>query len=242
MIKFKVKIIDIIEEAKDTKTFLLERPEEFSWREGAQTHVGIMGFDEGEKPNKSLVRHMSIMTLESEDIIGFTTRIPSERSEFKSRLADLKIGDEVVLFKYGSKIFLRRSNRPIILLSMGVGIATMRPLIKAYINDTNGIPYIININVDSSGEFVFRKELDELVNDNYTNYWVDSRKSFYDTLNQLPNPKEAIYYVVGSDLFIMNVVHNLRNKGISTNDIVIDKKEELVQKYFEHYEKYKKNA
>lgn len=243
MIKFRTKIIDIIEEAKGTRTYLLERPKDFTWREGAHTHVGLIGFDEGEKPNKSLVRHMSIMTLASEDSIGFTTRITSELSEFKRRLIELNIGDEVILFKIGSKMYLRRMSKPLVFLSMGVGIATMRPLIKEFVNDNEGIPSITNINVDSTGEFIYKKELDELSssNSNYKNYWLNSRISFYEALNQLPNPKDSIYYVVGSDLFVLNVVYNLRDKGVSSNNILIDKKDEIVQKYFEHYEKNKKN-
>ena len=102
MVKHRVKILDIIDEAQGTKTYLLEKPEDFTWDEGAHTHIGLLGFDKGERPNKEWVRHMSIMTLPEENSIGFTTRITYPMSEFKEKLSKLQIGDEIILFKIGS--------------------------------------------------------------------------------------------------------------------------------------------
>lgn len=231
--KHKVKIIDIIDEAKGTKTYLLEKPEIYSWEEGSHTHIGLIGFDEGEKPNKNLVRHMSIMTLPTEEKIGFTTRAQDSPSEFKYKLSKLNIGDEVVIFKLGSRMGLRRSNRPIILLSMGVGIATMRPLILSFVNDSSNIPVLINVNVDSSGD-IYKNELGKLENDNYKNYWLDSRIDFYETLNKLEETENAIYYIVGNELFIKNIIQQLRAKNVKDADIVLDKKAEALSRYFEN--------
>lgn len=228
MVKYRVKITDIREEAQGVKTFLLEKPEDFTWIEGAHTHIGLLGFDDGEKPNKNLVRHMSIMTLPEENILGFTTRITSNPSEFKEKLSKLQVGDEIILFKIGSRMFLRREDRPVVLVSMGVGIATMRPLIYGFIKDKTGISNIININVDSSKDFVYRKELDQLVCIDYKNYWLGSRKEFYERLDQVSKNSNAIYYVVGGDTFIIDVIKFLKNNGMKEHSILIDKKEELI--------------
>lgn len=69
------------------------------------------------------------------------------------------IGDDITFFKLGSRMGLRRSDTPIVLLSMGVGVMTMRPLIRAYKNDKSSIPSLISLNIDSAGDFVYRKEL-----------------------------------------------------------------------------------
>lgn len=232
MEKFRLKIIDIIEEAKDTKTYLLEKPEDFSWVEGAHTHIGLIGFDEGERPNKGWVRHMSIMTLEEDKKIGFTTRLVSPCSEFKEKLSALSVGDEVVLFKIGSKMFLRREDKPIVLLSMGVGIATMRPLIYSFIKDNSHIPSLININVDSSKDFVYHSELDGLCNSSYKNYWLGSRSEFYKELEGVSAIEDALYYVVGSDEFIKDVIKTLKTKEIPVEHIFIDKKDEMQAEFF----------
>lgn len=230
--KHKVKILDIIDEAKGTKTYILEKPENYTWIEGSHTHIGLVGFDEGEKPNKNLVRHMSIMTLTTEEKIGFTTRVQDNPSEFKYKLSQLNIDDEVVVFKLGSRMELRRCNRPIVLLSMGVGIATMRPLILAFINDSSNIPNLFNVNVDASGD-IYKSELDKYENENYKNYWLDSRIEFYETLNQLTETQNAIYYIVGADLFIKDIIQKLRVRNVNDADIILDKKPDIIDTYFE---------
>lgn len=232
MDKYRAKITDIIEEAPGTKTYLLEKPSGFTWLEGAHTHVGIPGFDEGERPNKDLVRHMSIMTLPEENKIGFTTRLSVPMSEFKERLSKLYTGDDVILFKIGSRMYLRRENRPVILISMGVGIATMRPLIYRFLEDKARIPEIININVNSTKDFIYKRELDKLESPCYQNYWMDSRSTFYAVLEKVSAPGDGVYYVVGSDEFIKEVIHRLKNQGILENSILLDKKEEMLANYF----------
>ena len=232
MVKYKVKITDIIEEAQGTKTFILDKPEEFTWIEGAHTHIGMLGFDEGEIPNKAWVRHMSIMTLPEDNKIGFTTRVLAPFSEFKDKLSGLQVGDEVILFKIGSRMYLRREDKPVVLVSMGVGIATMRPLIKSFIKDPTGIRELISLNVDSSREFIYKAELDELHNPKFKNYFVGTRNEFYEILNEISENNDAYYYVVGSDNFLKDIIKYLKNKNIPENSILLDKKEELLADYF----------
>ncbi len=232
MEKYKVKITDIIQEAPGTMTYLLEKPTGLTWLEGAHTHIGLLGFDVDPQPNKNWVHHMSIMTLPEDDKIGFTTRILAPLSEFKEKLSELQIGDEVILFKIGSRMSLRREDRPVILVSMGVGVATMRPLIHRFFKDNTHIPKLINININSSEAFVYKAELDNLADSCYQNYWMDSRGKFYETLDKVSDQADAIYYVVGSDEFIKDVIKYLRNKKVEAGAIRIDKKEEMAGDYF----------
>lgn len=232
MVKYNIKITDIIEEVPGVKTFLLGKPSDLSWEEGSHTHIGLPGFDAGETPNKALVRHMSIMTLPEENKIGFTTRIKGPLSEFKENLSKLQIGDEVVLFKVGSRMPLRRENKPIVLVSMGVGIATMRPFIHRFIQDRTGISKLMNINIDSPNNFVFKNELTQLENSEYQNYFVDTRSKFYETLDTVTEQTDSIYYLVGRDNFLIDVIKYLQEKGIEETSILIDKKQERRENYF----------
>jgi ferredoxin--NADP+ reductase len=172
------------------------------------------------------------MTLPEDNKIGFTTRLLPPFSEFKEKLSDLQIGDEVILFKIGSRMFLRRENKAIILVSMGVGIATMKPLIHRFLKDDAQISRLININVNSTKDFVYRNELDPLQNSNYKNYWIDSRSKFYETLDKVSEQEDAIYYVVGSDEFVKDIIRDLKNKKVEDENILIDKKEEMKTNYF----------
>jgi ferredoxin-NADP reductase len=231
LVKHKLKIVDIREEAEQTKTYLLEKPADFNWEEGSHTHIALNGYDDNEIPDKSLVRHMSIMTLDTENRIGFTTRIPESGSEYKRRLAKLNVGDELIVFKLGSRMRLRRENREIVLLSMGVGIATMRPLIVSYLNNQSDIPHLTNINVDSNT--IFQTELDLLKNSFYTNYWTKSRVQFYQTLTEVMKNDNSIYYIVGSDTFLRTIIKKLKANNVSVEDIMIDKKDGILQLYYD---------
>ncbi|CDO03002.1 hypothetical protein BN988_01485 [Oceanobacillus picturae] len=93
------KINKIIEETPEVKTYLLDCPENFTWKEGSHTHFAFEGFNAGDKPNRSLIRHMSISTLPNEKSIGITTRIREQCSEFKTILRNLEVGNEVAIFK-----------------------------------------------------------------------------------------------------------------------------------------------
>lgn len=231
--KYKLKIVDIREETDKTKTYLLEKPLELNWEEGSHTHIAHNGYDDGEFPNKNLIRHMSIMTLNHENMLGFTTRLNDNPSEFKRRLTELNIGDDLIVFKLNSRMKLRRENKPIILLSMGVGIATMRPLIKTFLEDNSKISQLININVDSTKIHVYQSELDEYETSSYHNYWTKSRVEFYQTLTNVYKDNKAIFYIVGSDLFLRTVIKKLKAFGVSIENIMIDKKDGILQLYYE---------
>lgn len=227
MIKYQLKIIEIVKEATGTNSYYFEKPAEFVWDEGAHVHIAHIGYDAGEAPNKAWVRHMSLSTLPSDNKVGITTRVPGSNSEFKQKLAELQVGDEIVLFKLGSRMSLKREGRPVVLLSMGVGIATMRPIISTYLNDTEQVPQLINANVDASGEFVFKEVLDAKLNESYRNYWLSNRASYYEVLNQVGELENAFYYIVGSDAFIKDSIQKLRTHLVKDEDIVLDKKEEV---------------
>src|SRR5699024_2567490 len=125
------------------------------WEEGAHTHFALKGFNAGDKPNRSLIRHMSISTLPHENSIGITTRIKEQCSEFKEELRGLEVGNEVALFKTYSNVPLRREDKNVYLLSSGVGLATFRPLVVDYFERADNVKHIHSLNIDSSRDFLF---------------------------------------------------------------------------------------
>lgn len=226
------QINQIIEETPDTKTFLLDCPEDFTWEEGAHTHFALEGFNAGEKPNKDWVRHMSIATLPNEQMIGITTRIREKRSEFKNLLNDLDIGHSIALFKTGTNVPLIRVNKPIYLLSSGVGIATFRPLVLEYLENPEGISGVHSLNVDSSKNYLFENLFKSSPESNFSSQYVDNRPSYYEELQKFAQNKEALFYVVGSDEFLTENVQLLLNHHIPQNQIILDKHEKTAGKFF----------
>lgn len=222
----------VIEEAPNTWTYMLDCPEGFTWDEGAHTHLALDGFNSGEKIDKSLVRHMSIATLPDEKSIGITTRIKENCSAFKSVLKEVSVGSSVALFKTHSNVPLKRENRPIYLLSCGVGIATFRPLIKKYVQDPSGIEKIHSLSIDSSANYLFSDIFKTGPDDRLSAQYVADRSSYYHEVEKLTQDTHALFYVVGSDEFLKENITFLRRHGIPDAQITLDKHESRAGTFF----------
>lgn len=218
---YKVKILDIKDEYKNVKTYTLEKPEGMVWDEGSSFHLAIPGFNDGGKVNKKLVHHLSINTLDDEDTVNFTTKFSIRKSEFKKALLEKKVGDYLEFFKIRSHMKLRREDRPIVLLSMGIGFTTMRPLINKFKKDQSGIPELLSINVSRKDSHLFESEISTINDSIFRQVWVDSRANFFGMLKEM-EVKDSIFYVVGSNEFLLDNIVTLRQLGVDDKDIMID--------------------
>ncbi|WP_010530561.1 hypothetical protein [Lentibacillus jeotgali] len=227
------KINKIIEETPEVKTYLLDCPEDFTWEEGSHTHFALEGFNAGDKPNRSLIRHMSISTLPHENSIGITTRIRERCSEFKTILRNLEVGDEVAIFKTHSNVPLKREDKNVYLLSSGVGLATFRPLVLDYFQRADNVNQIHSLNIDSSKEFLFTNifEFESAPDKKFTSRFVDNRKDYYKEVKLLAADKDGLFYVVGSDEFLVQNINALREQGIKPEQIMLDKHEQELPEF-----------
>lgn len=223
-----VTIKDIKFETPNTRSFFFDIPKEMTWSAGSQIHFALPDFMKSGIPDKSLLRHMSIMTLPSEKKIAFTTRVPGSGSEYKKRLSMLVPGDKLVMFKSDNRIPLRREGKPIIFISMGVGVATFRPMIFDWIEKPFGVPSITNIVVDKKEQFLFKKEFEANVQSNLTHVFCENRTTFYANLELFSHTPNAIFYIVGSDSFLEDVIKHLKTDGIHAQNIEIDKKPDKI--------------
>lgn len=225
------KINEIIEETPEVKTYLLDCPEDFTWEEGSHTHFALKGFNAGERPNRSLIRHMSISTLPHENSIGITTRIREQCSEFKTILRNLGVGDEVAIFKTHSNVPLKREDKNVYLLSSGVGLATFRPLVLDYFERADNVKQIHSLNIDSSKDFLFPTIFESAPDKKFTSQFVDNRKDYYEEVKQLASDKDGLFYVVGSDEFLVQNIKVLREQGVKPDQIMLDKREQSLSEF-----------
>ena len=220
------------EEAKNTYSFTFSKPDHLNWTEGASIHLADSRIDKNlGKATKEFARHLSIVSLPEENCLKFTTRIPELRSDFKDCLKKAKPGDQYKLFKLDNKMALKREGKRIILISAGVSTATMRPLIKRYVENPTQINGLNHIHIDSSGEYLFRDELENYQKSSkgFSNHFTDSRDRFCQVLENSID-MDAIYYIVGSDAFIISISKRLMEKGIDVQSINLDKKKPFYDK------------
>lgn len=217
------KIKEIIEETPEIKTFHLECPEGVTWEEGAHIHLALEGFNAGEKPNRALVRHMSISTIKKEAAMGITTRLKAERSEFKTILGNLSIGDQVAVFKIKSNLALRREDRNVYLLSSGVGLASFRPLVLQYLADGSQIKQLHSLNISAQTDTLFQSIFTSQAAKNFDATVVHQRADYYAGVQAFAKDREGLFYIVGSDEFLEQNIALLRQEGIPVEQIIIDK-------------------
>lgn len=225
------KINKIVEETPEVKTYQLELPKDFTWEEGSHTHFALKGFNAGEKPNRSLIRHMSISSLPHENTIGITTRIREQCSEFKSILRDLEVGNEVAIFKTHSNLPLKREGKNVYLLSSGVGLATFRPIVLEYFERADNVNHIHSLNIDSSKAFLFTDIFTSVPDKKFKAQFTDNRKDYYEEVKNLAADKDGLFYIVGSDDFLQQNIEVLREQGIKPEQIMLDKREQELPKF-----------
>src|SRR5699024_1722787 len=166
-----------------------------------------------------------------EKSIGITTRIKEQCSEFKDILRNMEVGHEVALFKTHSNVPLKRENKNVYLLSSGVGLATFRPLILDYLNRADGVNHIHSLNIDSSKDYLFPTVFETAPDQKFTAKFVDNRKEYYDEVNNLVADKDGLFYIVGSDEFLVQNIELLREQGIKPEQIKLDKHERSLAEF-----------
>lgn len=224
------KIIAIRDEAPAIRTFYFDVPPWLTWEEGAHLHIAFPDFNAGGIKNPERVRHMSIASLPREHVIAITTRM-NDTSPFKRSLADLTVGDEMVLYKFGSRLALHREGRPIVLLSMGVGLAAFRPLILEYVKDPQGIPSLTSLTRCRPGQELYQSELAPLSQAQLRQEWHATADSYLQAAAS--QPLDGYYYIVGSEIFIRDMIRLLRDRGIADESMIIDKKPPVRSMFFQ---------
>lgn len=196
------------------------------WQEGHHSMV-ILNVDD------TLVgKKFSYVTLPEEGVIRFTTRLGKENSDYKKALLNLVKGEYVKISEPSGDFALRRENRPVILLTNGVGIAGVRSLIKQYMNDQEMIPEMLLLNVDARSN-IYKSEFDEFhagINQ-FKPYYLTHRTSYNSMLyHELSMMKkrydlDPIFYLAGSDTFVEENMSYLNDLEFEEQDIVIGGKQ-----------------
>lgn len=228
--RYRLTLAEVIEACEGTRTYVFEKPDRLSWVPGASTHLV---FDDGigrMRLDLPLTRHMSFQTRPEEGKVGFTTKIPGSRSVFKQRLESLVPGDSMTILGVHNHMSLQREDRPVLMISMGVGLATMRPMMLAYGANQTGIPQVTSIHVDRSEPNLYEADLRAADIPNLKLIYLKSRENLAEQVEEAVASK-PICYVVGSEPFIKGVIGLLKTYGVENEAIHIDKPEVLRKNY-----------
>lgn len=161
----KLKLVDKIDQANGTKSFIFETSKDISWLPGQYYYFTVLTLTHPDP--KGATRHFTIHLSPTEGKrIGFTTRMRSE-SGYKQSLDAIKIGTEFDgEGPEGTYILDENENPPAggehVLLAGGIGITPFRAFIKY--NVDKGLKdikiHLIYAN-SKPAEIAFRRELED---------------------------------------------------------------------------------
>jgi Na+-transporting NADH:ubiquinone oxidoreductase subunit NqrF len=66
----------------------------------------------------------------------------------------------------------------------------------------------------------------------WTAQYVDNRKDYYEEVKKLAADQDGLFYVIGSDEFIIQNIEVIRELGIKQEQILLDKREQHLTKFF----------
>jgi ferredoxin-NADP reductase len=217
--RLELRILSIISESPSVRTFVLEKPLSWHWVEGSHARFGVVIGDTLDQ------RTMSVSSLPGDGVITITTRRYASVSPYKAALWEKQVGDTLWVSIPRSRFTLPREDRPVLLLAMGVGMATLLPLVRAHQNDATHITSLMVITVDR--EINLFKTIDRL---SIVHVHTLNRLSFHKALDQALSRSKPIVMVVGSDRLVESVVRTLKAQGLSQLDLRLDKKEAAIER------------
>lgn len=198
----KVKFLSKQNEYDDVYTFFFDK-KDVAYEAGQYAHLLI----EGETRE---VRELSFASAPSEDNLMLTMHVGSN-TEFKNKMSKLSEGDEVSLFKIKGKLeFPQVNEKNYVFLSGGVGITPFRSILKE--NKEKDLK--IDLVQVQRGDFLFKNELENLVN----NYYSVSPENFDDEITDIiEKNKSSLFYICGSKRFVEGI-SNLMEKNMIDKD------------------------
>lgn len=226
--RIPLQLVEVIKHNETTYSYDFVGLTPLKWKEG--DHVNLYLWDqEGKEAGR---RKLSFATVASEHRMRFTTRIREPISDYKKALHQMKVGDFAEISPPRGHFSLRREDRPILILSNGVGIATTRALVKAFEMDQTGIGRLTQLNVDQSGR-IYEDEFDALSNmtspaNGFRSVYTSNRQDFYQEIDvEIRNllfgsGRMPLYYLVGSYDFVTALVEYLISQGFEERDIMTD--------------------
>lgn len=205
------KIEDI---ADGTKYFCFSKPENFQFTAGQYVAMRIAPLVAPDSKNG--VRSLSIASAPSEACLGFALR--QSDSGFKQTLWAMKLGDTVeVTDAVGLFTVPEEETREIVFLTGGIGITPVRSILKQAEIETSQKKYTLFFANRAPKDAPFSEELEHINLPHFTMVEVMSQCDSADENDRcdehgyiceeilkkyLTNPKDSVYYLVGSPSFV----------------------------------------
>lgn len=231
---FEITLKEVRDVADGTKLFLFGKPEGYTFQAGQYVALSV---DQTVVPDaRGSVRSLSIATAPYEPDLGFAMR--QGESGFKQTMWRLQPGDTVTITKpVGSFVLPDESDvRPIVFLAGGIGITPVRSILLQAAHDGSRRQMTLLYSNRFMKDAAFEDELKAVALPDYRYVTVlsqsedacapenDERGYICDTVigKYVANPRECLFYIVGSPQFSEAMEAVLAGMGIGKEQCKMD--------------------
>ncbi len=198
------KIIEIIQETKDVKSFRLQAT--MKYLPGQWMYVRL---------DEELKHHFTISSSPTEPHVQFTTMF-REESDYKKALWQKKVGDEVdINGPFGSFVLDEKDSSPRLLIAGGIGITPFRSMIKYAVDKGLKIPMTLVYSVKTKEQAVFADLPDTRLIETEKEGRLDEEK----IKKYCPDWKERTWWVCGPPAMVEAFMTLGQKMGLASGQI-----------------------
>ncbi|MDH7461666.1 FAD-binding oxidoreductase [Chitinophagaceae bacterium 26-R-25] len=216
------KIIDIIEVARNVKSFRLERPKDYDFIPGQATELSIN--KEGWKEEK---RPFTFTALEEQPYLEFTIKRYPDHNGVTDQIHQLKVGDEVVLRDVWGTI---QYKGPGYFIAGGAGITPFIAILRRLHKDNKLAGNTLFFSNNEQVDIIYESEFRDMLGDNAVFILTKENKKGYlkdyintDFLQKHVDDFKKHFYICGPDAMVKDIIDTLNELGAPTETVVFEK-------------------
>lgn len=201
----------------DVWTYYFTRPDGYDFLAGQYAEI-IVPHEVAD--NRGSRRTFTFSSSPNEEELAITLKIPAACSSYKAALAKLNPGDTVQLSQpLGDLVLPLIESTPLIFIAGGLGIASFRSMLVHTTEAKEHRPIELHYALRDASERIFEAEIEES-SAQASLYTSENKLSVY-KLKELQN-NNALFYISGSENFVMSIKNSLLAEGVSSTNIVFD--------------------
>ncbi len=217
------KVIDIIQETPDTRTFRLKPENTFNYIPGQFIMTGLKdGTDSA--GNKVPARAYSIASAPGEATIDITLNLVPG-GKLTPHLFKLKAGDELDVKGPFGKFTLDENANNIVVIAGGTGIAPFRAFWRRLIKNGMGSKLIVLYSTKTKNDIIYKQELEEIKKSGVRvavtltreeGEWNENRGRIdAETIKKsVPRLNNSLFYICASTDMVKSMEELLRSIGV----------------------------
>jgi ferredoxin-NADP reductase len=216
------KIIDIIEVARNVKSFRLEKPKGYDFIPGQATELSVN--KEGWKEEK---RPFTFTALEERPYLEFTIKRYPDHHGVTDQIHQLKVGDEVILRDVWGTI---QYNGPGYFIAGGAGITPFIAILRRLYKDKKIAGNTLFFSNNEQVDIIYESEFREMLGDNAVFILTKENKPGYlkDFINKAFLQKHVDdftkhFYICGPDPMVKDIIDTLTELGAPIETVVFEK-------------------